>query len=195
MRCCRSDWPGLCLFCCYQPSCVVSQQSWFWAFLFHKYSNFTPLPHPQVSSFRSTSWNRSISCWSLQNWTLFASHFLLKRWAVCAPPPLFVTSIHTILFAKGFHFGPKQKAQKKFIRMASRISGRGPLLLMQTMKLDDWSINTKIVLKALLYLSPPMRFCRYWQVWVQSIVSWVQATNTQNISLYPGSPWSRRQTH
>mgnify|MGYP003571763443 CR=1 FL=1 len=26
MRCCRSDWPGLCLFCCYQPSCVVSQQ-------------------------------------------------------------------------------------------------------------------------------------------------------------------------
>ena len=29
MRCCRSDWPGLFLFCCYQPSCVVSQQSWF----------------------------------------------------------------------------------------------------------------------------------------------------------------------
>ena len=30
--CCWSDWPGLCLFSCYQPSCVVSQQSWFWAF-------------------------------------------------------------------------------------------------------------------------------------------------------------------
>ena len=27
MRCCRSDWPGLCLFCCYQPLCVISQQS------------------------------------------------------------------------------------------------------------------------------------------------------------------------
>ena len=29
MRCCGSDWPGLCLFCCYQPLCVGSQQSWF----------------------------------------------------------------------------------------------------------------------------------------------------------------------
>ena len=27
MRFCRSDWPGLCLFCFCQPSCVVSQQS------------------------------------------------------------------------------------------------------------------------------------------------------------------------
>ena len=25
MRCCRSYWPGRCLFCCYQPSCIVSQ--------------------------------------------------------------------------------------------------------------------------------------------------------------------------
>ena len=41
-RCCRSVWTGLCLFCCYQPSYVVSQQSWFWAFLFDKFSNFTP---------------------------------------------------------------------------------------------------------------------------------------------------------
>ena len=23
-RCCRSDWPGLCLFCCFQSLCVVS---------------------------------------------------------------------------------------------------------------------------------------------------------------------------
>ena len=29
MRCCRSDWPGLCLFCCEQPSCLDSQQNWF----------------------------------------------------------------------------------------------------------------------------------------------------------------------
>ena len=34
MRCCRSDWPGLCFFCCYQPLCVVSQQSWFWGVFF-----------------------------------------------------------------------------------------------------------------------------------------------------------------
>ena len=33
MRCCRSDRPGLCLFCYYQLSCVVNQQSRFWAFL------------------------------------------------------------------------------------------------------------------------------------------------------------------
>ena len=32
MRCCRSDWFGLCLFCCYQPLWVVSQQSWFGLF-------------------------------------------------------------------------------------------------------------------------------------------------------------------
>ena len=36
----RSDWSGLCLFCCFQPSCVVSQQSWF--FFFAYFSNFTP---------------------------------------------------------------------------------------------------------------------------------------------------------
>ena len=34
MRCCRSDWPGLCLFSCYQPLCVVSQQCWFGLFCF-----------------------------------------------------------------------------------------------------------------------------------------------------------------
>ena len=48
MRCCRSDWPGLCLFC-YQPSCVVSQQSWFGLFLFHKLSNSPPPPSRSTS--------------------------------------------------------------------------------------------------------------------------------------------------
>ena len=46
MWCCRSDWPGLCWFCCYQPLCVVSQQGWFGLFLFHKFSNFTLHPPP-----------------------------------------------------------------------------------------------------------------------------------------------------
>ena len=45
MRCCRSDWPGLCLFCCYQLLCIVSQQSWLGVFfLCHKFSNSTPPP-------------------------------------------------------------------------------------------------------------------------------------------------------
>ena len=34
MRYCRSDWSGLCLFCCYQPLCIISQQSWFGVFCF-----------------------------------------------------------------------------------------------------------------------------------------------------------------
>ena len=39
--------PGLCLFCCYQPSCVVSQQSWFWVFLlFHKFRILLTPPPP-----------------------------------------------------------------------------------------------------------------------------------------------------
>ena len=35
------DWPGLCLFCCYQPLCVVSQHS---SFCFIKFPSFTPPP-------------------------------------------------------------------------------------------------------------------------------------------------------
>ena len=51
MRCCRSDWPGLCLFNCYQPLCIISQQSWFgvFFFFFHKLFNFTPPPPPDDS--------------------------------------------------------------------------------------------------------------------------------------------------
>ena len=46
------DWPGLCLFCCYQSSCVISQQRWFFAFfLFHKLFNLPPTPrHIQRAS-------------------------------------------------------------------------------------------------------------------------------------------------
>ena len=40
---CRSDWPGLCLFCCHQPSCVVGQPSWFLLFCF---IHFLILPIP-----------------------------------------------------------------------------------------------------------------------------------------------------
>ena len=47
MRFCRSAWPGLCFFCCYQPLCVVSQQSWFGVFCFTNLPILhTPLPSP-----------------------------------------------------------------------------------------------------------------------------------------------------
>ena len=53
MRCCRSDWPGLCLFCCYQPSCVV--------FVFFCFINFPILPPPprRTRKWRSQSWMSS----------------------------------------------------------------------------------------------------------------------------------------
>ena len=47
MRCCWSDWHKLCLFCCYQPSCVVSQQRWFELF-FWFISIPIPLPTDRV---------------------------------------------------------------------------------------------------------------------------------------------------
>ena len=47
MRYCRSDWPGLYLFCCYQPECVVSQQSCFWACCFISFSILLP-PPPEI---------------------------------------------------------------------------------------------------------------------------------------------------
>ena len=43
MRCCRSERPELCLFCCYQPLCVVSHRVDLGFFFFHKLSNFTPI--------------------------------------------------------------------------------------------------------------------------------------------------------
>ena len=43
LRCCRSDWPGPCLFCCYQPSCVVSQRV---DLGFKNFPIWLPLPPP-----------------------------------------------------------------------------------------------------------------------------------------------------
>ena len=46
MRYCKSDLPGLCLFCCHQPSYAVSHRVDFGLlfFLFHKFSTFiTPI--------------------------------------------------------------------------------------------------------------------------------------------------------
>ena len=67
MRCCRSDQPWLCLFCCYQRLCVVSQQSWFWTFLFHKFSNFTPPPHSPPTApppYNTTTTLKEVCMWS-----------------------------------------------------------------------------------------------------------------------------------
>ena len=62
MRCYRSDWPGLCLFCCSRPTCIVSQQSWFGAFLFPKFYFDPPPP-------RWTEMTLSFHGWWL-SWTL-----------------------------------------------------------------------------------------------------------------------------
>ena len=72
-----SDWPGLCLFCCYQPSCVVNQHSWF-GLLFHKISNFNPPPPPQCDGLvnghkvaegsRADSTWHSPAVWHVQGW-------------------------------------------------------------------------------------------------------------------------------
>ena len=42
------DWPGLCLFNCCQPSCVVCQLGWFWAFFCFKIFPILPPPPPQL---------------------------------------------------------------------------------------------------------------------------------------------------
>ena len=42
MRCCRSGWHRLCLFCCYQPSVSYRPTELILGFLFHKLSNFAP---------------------------------------------------------------------------------------------------------------------------------------------------------
>ena len=57
-----SDWPGLCLFCCHQPSCFVSQQSWFGFFCFTNYPimlfppdqrHCSAMPNPQAQQWGS----------------------------------------------------------------------------------------------------------------------------------------------
>ena len=53
MRCCRSDWPGHFLFCCYQPVCC-SQQSWFGLFCFINFPILPP-PPPQVAHKSTTT--------------------------------------------------------------------------------------------------------------------------------------------
>ena len=47
-RCCRSDWPELCLFCCSQPSCVLTELIWasFFFCLFHKFPAYLLQPPP-----------------------------------------------------------------------------------------------------------------------------------------------------
>ena len=44
MLCCRSDWPGLCLFCCFQPSRMLSAHRVDFG-LFFCFIQFFPPPH------------------------------------------------------------------------------------------------------------------------------------------------------
>ena len=83
MRCRRSDWPGLFLFCCYQPLCVVSQQSRFGLFLFHKFSNFTS-PPPQARRTRKAT----VQPPAQRHWNLLLKTF--RKWVMeCAKLWLF----------------------------------------------------------------------------------------------------------
>ena len=61
MRCCRSDWPGLCLFCCYQPLCVIIQQSWFG--FFFCFINFLILLPPGGLCSATAGYNLVWSVW------------------------------------------------------------------------------------------------------------------------------------
>ena len=68
--------PGLCLLCYYQPLCVVSQQSWFGLFSFHKFSNFAPPPpiytvHVHVSA---------ITCLEILSYSLLPISPRPSRW-------------------------------------------------------------------------------------------------------------------
>ena len=96
IQCCRSNWPGLCLLCSYQPLCVFSQKSWFGLFFFHKFSNFTsPPPSPlaiqQLHDDSMRKWRHSspLCCaiwfsagdwlsWHLCCWLLSTSSSLLS---------------------------------------------------------------------------------------------------------------------
>ena len=48
MRCCRSDWPELCLFCCSQPLCYQPKKVDFGSFCFLIFQ-FIP-PPPQITT-------------------------------------------------------------------------------------------------------------------------------------------------
>ena len=99
IRCCRSDWPGLCLFCC--PSCDVSHQSWFGLFLCHKCPLFYPPPPPDVPcpSWRS---RRARSCRHYCWWRFQISRSW--RWGGGGLQNNIVDFGVFFLFQKIFHF-------------------------------------------------------------------------------------------
>ena len=54
MRCCRNDWPGLCLFLLLSTLVWCQPTELIWAFFVHKLSNFPPPPTRNGLSLRST---------------------------------------------------------------------------------------------------------------------------------------------
>ena len=57
--------PGLCVFCCYQPLCVVSQQSWFGVFFCLNFPILRPPPSSIHTLSRRRPWNLAITLFCL----------------------------------------------------------------------------------------------------------------------------------
>ena len=108
MRCFKSDWPGLCLFCCYQPSCVVSHQSWFWAFI--NFFRFTPPPaNPTVCPCGcSSQWFATYLLRSRRGWRSTQDQLAHgdwpNPWGVCIPCFYFSKSIFWFYYWYSFDF-------------------------------------------------------------------------------------------
>ena len=79
MRCCRSDWPGLCLFCCYQPLSANRDDLGFFLF-FIKFPILPPPPLPRKPKHPKTnSWHHRST--QLPTAT-FATTSTARRWVL-----------------------------------------------------------------------------------------------------------------
>ena len=93
----RSDWPGLCLFCRYQPSCVGSQQNWFG--FFFCFINCLILPPPP---------NRVDSCLGISflKYCIFTIRCCRINWPgfYCCFQPVYVVNIVALGFFVSYIF-------------------------------------------------------------------------------------------
>ena len=75
-------------FCCYQPSCVVSYQGWFWAFVFTKFSNFTPPFSPKKTAIYLPHPPSLVCCFGLfGSWIVPLHQYSSSKFPSFHPPP------------------------------------------------------------------------------------------------------------